>query len=143
MNRSLILFRILLVIIGSFIIYVGINVGFGGIPTLGFQVNSDFLTVTNEADFRIQDNHVRFLGGLFGTLGAFMVFAATHPTKYQQALRLTFVMMFIGGITRLAAPEPQVAISPAILTSFITEVVVMPIMFFWLPRLSDASDSTQ
>lgn len=134
MNQSGIL-RGILVIVGAFIVYVGINVGFGGILTLGWQVPSTFVSVTNPADFAIQDSHVRFLGGFFGAAGLFMLLAATNLRRYQAELRLVFVLMFIGGLARLSALQPATLLDSKIITSFAAEVILMPILFFWLPRV--------
>lgn len=136
------IFRVIVFIVGAFIIFVGINVGFGGIQTLGWQVPSDFVTVTNEMNYRIQDNHVRFLGGFFGTVGIFMIVALRDLHHYQTALRLIFVLMFIGGIIRLTAPQPTIVFDMGIITSFIAEVVLMPILFFWLPRIPSIEKSS-
>ena len=129
------LFKLILVVVGGFIIFAGINVGFGGIRSLGWQVPSDFLTVTNEANFTIQDNHVRFLGGAFGVVGIFLLLAVSDLNKYQTALRLVFVLMFVGGLSRLTSPQPNVVLDGSVITSFLAEIILAPILFFWLGRL--------
>jgi Domain of unknown function (DUF4345) len=142
LNQSGIL-RGILVIVGAFIVYVGINVGFGGIPTLGWQVPADFVSVANPAEFAVQDNHVRFLGGFFGAAGLFMLLAATNLRRYQAELRLVFVLMFIGGLARLSALQPAILLDSKIITSFAAEVILMPILFFWLPRALRSADPIQ
>lgn len=140
-NQSLI-FRGLLVILGAIMIFVGVNVGFGGIQTLGWQVPPDFISITNMANFQVQDNHVRFLGGFFAMTGAFMLLASTDLQKYQGELRMVFVVMFVAGLTRLSALQAEVILGSSVLVSFLAEVLLMPILFFWLPRiLSNTSDS--
>lgn len=133
-NQSTI-FRIILVIVGAFIVYVGINVGFGGIPTLGWQVSPDFVTVTNAADFAVQDSHVRFLGGLFGAVGLFFLLGATDIRRYHAELRLAFALIFVGGLTRFTAFQPDVIFGAKVVMSLAAELILMPILFFWLPRV--------
>jgi Domain of unknown function (DUF4345) len=141
--NQLMLVRVVLVIVGAFIVYVGINVGFGGIPTLGWQVPTDFVSVANPAEFAVQDSHVRFLGGFFGAAGLFMLLAATNLRRYPAELRLVFVLMFIGGLMRLTAFQPAVLFGPKVITSFAAEVILMPILFFWLPRALRSAAPTQ
>ncbi len=126
--------RVILVLIGSFIVFVGVNVAFGGIQTLGWQVAQGFVSVNNPPNFLIQDNHVRFLGGVFGAVGVMLLLGATHLQRYQAELRLVFVLIFVGGLARFTALQPSVILGPNVITSLITELVVMPILFFWLPR---------
>ena len=129
------IFKFILIIIGGFIIFAGINVGFGGIRSLGWQVPADFLTVTNEANFTIQDNHVRFLGGAFGAVGLFLFLAITDLAKYQTTLRFVFILMLIGGLSRLSSLQPSIVFNPAVVTSFFAEIALAPILYFWLGRI--------
>ena len=60
------LLRGVLAVVGAFIIFLGLNVGLGGVQTLGWQGGAaDFLTVTNAAVFDVRDSHVRFIGGIW------------------------------------------------------------------------------
>ncbi len=127
--------RVILVIVGAFIVFVGVNVAFGGIQTLGWQVAQGFVSVTNEPNFLIQDNHVRFLGGVFGAVGVMLLLGATNLGRYQAELRLVFVLIFVGGLARFSSMQPTVIFGAGVVTSLITELVVMPILFFWLPRV--------
>lgn len=129
------IFKAILVILGGFFIFVGINVGFGGIQTLGWQISPDFVTIVNNDNYQIQDSHIRFLGGLFGAVGIFMLIATTNLKQYQTALRLVLVVTFIGGLARLTASQPSVILDTKVITSFLGEVVLTPILFFWLPRI--------
>jgi hypothetical protein len=129
------LFRALVIIVGLAIVFVGINAGFGGIRTLGWQVSPDFFSVTNETNFSIQDSHARFLGGLFGTLGLFMVFATLRLQDFHRELRVVFVLTFFGGLARFTAPDLQVLLNSGVAVSLAIEIILMPILFFWLPRV--------
>ena len=127
--------RVILVVIGAFIVFVGVNVAFGGIQTLGWQVAQGFVSVVNEPNFLVQDNHVRYLGGVFGAVGVMLLLGATNLTRYQKELRLVFVLIFVGGLARFSSQQPAVIFGAGVITSLITELVVMPILFFWLPRV--------
>lgn len=128
-------FRVILIVVGAVIVLIGINVGGGGIQTVGLQGTRDFLEVTNDYRYQLQDNHVRFLGGLFGAMGIFLVFATTNLTRYQSRLQLVFIFIFIGGVARFTSLRPDIVFSPDIIASAITELVLMPILYVWLPRV--------
>src|SRR5262245_39118015 len=82
------LFRALLVVVGLLTVLIGVNVGFGGILTLGLQGQVNFLEVTNEHAYLIRDSHIRYFGGLYGGVGLFLILAATDPIRYRSALNL-------------------------------------------------------
>jgi hypothetical protein len=126
--------RVVLVIVGGFFVFVGLNIGFGGIQTLGLQGTTQFLTVTQEARYLVQDNHVRFLGGVFGALGLFLILGASNLKRYQAGLRLAFALTFIGGLARFTSQRPDVVFGPDVLMSVLGELVLMPILYVWLSR---------
>lgn len=128
-------YKAILVILGGFFVYVGINVGFGGIQTLGWQIPSDFVSIVNDADYHAQDSHVRFLGAFFGTSGLFMIIATSNLKRFETALRVIFVMTFVGGLARFTAMQVDVILDSRVITSFLGEVLLMPILFFWLSRV--------
>jgi hypothetical protein len=127
--------RVILVIVGAFIVFVGINTGFGGIQTLGWQIPPGFASITNEAVYLVQDNHTRFLAGLFGAVGLFMLLGATNLQRYQAELRLVFVIIFLGGLARFTSLQLNVIFGANVVISLVAEVILMPILFFWLPRV--------
>lgn len=129
-----IVFSVILVVVGLVTAVLAANVAFGGIRTLGWQGTADFLTVTDQAAFDIRDNHVRFFGGLFLVLGVFLVVAATNVQRFRGALLLAFALVFAGGLARFTQGQPEVTFGPAIITSAIVELVLMPALFVWLWR---------
>ena len=135
------LVKIILFVIGVATIIVGINVGFGGILTLGWQVSPDFVTVQDTANFDIQDNHVRYLGGFFMAAGAFFLLAITDLSKYKTTLRAIFAFYFIGGLMRLSAGSLGLVLSSSIITSFAIEIILMPILFVWLGYIAPNEQS--
>ena len=141
MTAANIAFRTILVIVGAVSVYVSINVAFGGLHTLGWQGSTEYFTVTDEATFALRDNHVRFYGGLFLALGAFLIVAATNPHRFRGALYLAFALVFVGGLARLTQLQPEVTFGPTNLLSAVVELALMPAMFVWLWRTPKVSPS--
>ncbi len=133
-SRYLVL-RTLLALIGIVIILLGLNVGLGGIKTLGWQVAPDFVQVADSSAFGMQDNHVRFLGGFW--LGAGLMFIAA--AKWLQTLRPVLFaligMITVGGLARIASMDAGILLTPDILQSVILELVGFPVLGLWLYRV--------
>lgn len=134
--------RIILILVGAFIVFVGINVGFGGILTLGWQGQTPFFAVTDVHGYLVQDSHMRFFGGMFGGMGLFLIVAATNLRKFHSALKVVFVVIFIGGLARFTMLRPDIVFGPAIVGSLGAELVLMPILYIWVARSGQASPST-
>lgn len=132
------LFRVILAIVGLLSVLIGINVGGGGILTLGLQGSVSFMQVTDQAAFLVRDSHIRYFGGLYLGVGLFLILAATNPARYQAPLRLVLVLIFLGGLARFTSPQPQVVFGPDIIGSLLAELVLMPLLFFWLPKVATA-----
>lgn len=126
--------RLILIVTGAFIIFLGMNVALGGIPTLGWQGQTRFFEVTNEHGYLIQDSHVRFLGGMFGALGVFLMLGATNLRQYAAGLQLAFMLVFVGGLARFTMPRPDVFFGADIVGSLAAELILMPLLFVWLRR---------
>lgn len=141
-NISALALRAILSVIGVLNIFLGINVGFGGIETLGWQVQAKFFEVTNEAVFLVRDSHIRFYGGLYVGIGLFLLLSVTDLRKYQSALNLVFALIFIGGLARFSMARPDVLFGPDILTSLVAELVLMPVLYVWLASVVKASTPT-
>jgi len=126
--------RVLLVLLGVVNVFIGINVGLGGIQTLGLQGQVKFLEITNEHMFLVQDSHIRFFGGLYFGVGLFLILAATNLRKFAPGLKLVFALIFIGGLARLSIMRPEIILGKEIIASLIAELVGMPLLFLWLSR---------
>jgi hypothetical protein len=126
--------RIVLLLAGVSIVFTGINVAFGGIRTLGWQGERAFFDVTNPTAFFAQDSHVRFLGGLWLGVGLFFILASTNLSKYRSALLVVLALIFLGGLARLTQMDLDTTLGPKIVGSFVAELVVIPILYFWLSR---------
>lgn len=127
--------RGVLVLLGIINVLIGVNVGFGGIRTLGMQGPTNFLEIIDQRIFLIQDSHVRYFGGLYIGIGLFLVFAGTRPHKYHNALNLVFFLIFMGGLARLTMNRPDILFGPELIGSFLAEILLMPILYFWLARV--------
>ncbi len=133
--------RVLLAIIGIVIIWLGLNISLGGIPTLGWQGPTDFFTVTDQTAFLIQDNHFRFVGGVWLGVGVFFAFGAIFLHRLSGILTAMVFLVFIGGLARLSASDPEVLLSAKILPSLIAELIVFPSIGLWIHRSVDGENT--
>ena len=128
-------FSIILIVLGALNIFVGINVGFGGIATLGLQGQTEFFEVTDETIFLMRDSHIRYFGGLYFGIGLFLILASTNLRKYHKALNLVFALIFIGGLARFTMMRFDIIFGPDIIGSLLVELVLMPVLYFWLLKI--------
>ena len=131
------LLRALLGLIGVVIVLLGVNVGFGGIATLGLQGPTDFISIEDADAFAVQDNHVRFLGGVWLGAGLLFIASAFYLTRLKGPLLALFAMIFIGGIARLSAADPALLMSANIAPSLLAELVLFPALAFWVHKAAD------
>lgn len=134
MEAPSIVLRIVLAAVGAVMIALGLNVGFGGILTLGWQGSTDFVSVTNAGAFAAQDNHVRFLGGFWLGAGLLTVAGAFFLDHLRPVLTGIAAMVFVGGLTRFSVADPALITSAAILPSLAAELVLFPALALWLWR---------
>ena len=126
--------RVLLGLIGLAIILLGLNVGLGGISTLGWQGPTDFISVTDSTAFGNQDNHVRFLGGFWLAAGLVMLTGAFALRRLRLLLMGITGMVFIGGLMRLSVLDPSVFFEGSIAPSLLTELVGFPLLGLWIAQ---------
>ena len=129
-------FRLAILAVGLVIVWTGLNVGLGGIVTLGLQGPTDFLAVTDPQAFAAQDSHVRFLGGLWLGVGLLFVAAAWRLRALRPAVQAALVLIVIGGLARFSALRPDVLFGPQIVGSFLAEVALMPLLLLWSTRVA-------
>jgi hypothetical protein len=141
-RANVITLQIVLVLAGAFTVYAGFNKAFGGMRTLGWQGESNYLEVTNEHAFLVQDNHVRFLAGVYSGLGLLFLLAATDPRRYRSALGVACVLIFLGGLARLSQMHVEITFGPDILGSMIAELVGMPLLYLWVSKTTTRADRT-
>ena len=131
--------RIALVLAGANTLFTGLNRAFGGIATLGWQGSTDFLSVISEHDYLIQDNHNRFLGGVWAAIGLMLIIAPLDLRRFQPVLNFIFALIFAGGLARFTAMRWDVVFGPDIIVSLAAELVGMPILFLWLSKTLKSS----
>jgi hypothetical protein len=133
------LLRAVLALFGAGIVFLGLNVGFGGIQTLGWQGGAgSFFTVTNAPVFAVRDSHVRFIGGVWLALGLLM-FAGSFAFQRLRAALIAFTfMIFVGGVARLSGGDPAILIGADVAPSFFFEVIAVPLLGFWFTRAERA-----
>lgn len=136
-------FGLVLVLVGLFVVFVGLNVGLGGILTLGWQGQVPFFTVTQPHIFLVQDSHTRFFGGMFGTAGVFLLLASGNVQRAAPVLYFIFAALFVGGLSRFSQLRADVVLGPDLLGSVLAELVLMPVLMWWLGRLTRHADFGQ
>jgi hypothetical protein len=123
---SLILLRVLLFLGGVFAVFSGMKSVFGGFQDAGG------LVLTHEQ--LVQNNHIRFLGGLWTGVGVLFLLAPFNLKYFQPMLYLAFALIFAGGIARLTVMRSDVLLDPVVLASLVAELALMPALAYWLAR---------
>jgi Domain of unknown function (DUF4345) len=133
-KKKLIGLRIVLGLVGLYIILSGINIAVGGMPTLGLGGQSNFFKVTDMPPYLIQDSHIRFVGGVWLGLGLLFLLSTTNPLKYKPYLLFGCVLIFIGGLSRLFQAHPEITFGKNIIGPFLAEIIGTPILFTWISK---------
>ncbi|MEM9277425.1 MAG: DUF4345 family protein [Pseudomonadota bacterium] len=133
--------KLVLFLTGMVIVVLGINVGFGGITTLGLQGGTDFYTVTDHDTFGIRDNHVRFAGGIILAIGITITGCAIYLENAFTPMMIITTAFVIGGLARLSALDTGILFSSDILPSLIIELFGFPLLAYWVWRESKKPQS--
>jgi hypothetical protein len=134
MTRPHYALRAVLALTGIAIVFLGLNIGLGGIQTLGWQGSGDFLTVADEAIYDVRDNHIRFIGGVWLAVGLVLLAGAVALTRLRVVLLAIVGMIFVGGLTRLSAGDMGLLASGAVAPSLILELIGFPLLGLWIAR---------
>ncbi|MEH6520019.1 DUF4345 family protein [Sulfitobacter sp.] len=131
------LLNMIVVIVGVAIIFLGLNVGLGGIKTLGWQTTRDFISITDATTFHAQDSHIRFIGGIWFCVGAVFVIGGLAMRKFRPTLITLSFMIAIAGLFRLSDMDSGVIFSAAIAPSLALELIGFPLLAWWLAMSSE------
>jgi hypothetical protein len=126
------LLNLVVVIVGAAIIFLGLNVGLGGIKTLGWQTTRDFVAITDAAIFNAQDSHIRFIGGLWFGVGATFLIGGIAMRTLRPTLIILSAMIAIAGLFRLSDIDSGVIFSAAMAPSIALELIGFPLLAWWL-----------
>lgn len=124
--------RITLSLAGAFIVFTGVNIGLGGMATLGLMGSRDFFAVTDGAAFHVQDSHVRFLGGLWLGVGLIFLASAMRLQALKPTLLVCCTLVFVGGLARFSAMQFDVLFGPRLIGSLAAELLGMPALYIWI-----------
>ncbi len=128
------LLNIVVALTGFAIIILGLNIGLGGILTLGWQGARDFVTITDAPSFWVQDSHVRFIGGLWFGVGVTFLTGGFWLSQLRPTLMILCTLIAAAGLFRLSALRSDIILSADIAPSMILELVGFPLLAIWLLR---------
>ncbi|MDH4442573.1 MAG: DUF4345 domain-containing protein [Rhizobium sp.] len=129
-----VILKAILALAGLGIVFLGLNIGFGGIQTLGLQGNGAFIEVTDPSLFSIRDSHVRFIGGVWLGVGLLFVAAAFRLHQLRGAVLAAIGMIFIGGLARFSAPSLVPLAGADLLPSLLAELLLFPLLGLWIVK---------
>jgi hypothetical protein len=124
--------RTVLFLTGCVIVWLGLNIGLGGIQTLGWQGPDRFFAVTDANIFAVRDNHIRFIAGVWLTVGLLMILGAMMLKQMRSVLMSLMAMVFVGGLMRLSSADVALLSSIEIAPSLIAELVLFPLLGLWV-----------
>lgn len=126
------LLNLVVVIVGAVIIFLGLNIGLGGIKTLGWQTTRDFVSIADAATFHAQDSHIRFIGGVWFCVGAAFLIGGFAMSRFRPTLIILSGMIAVAGLFRLSGLDSGVIFSAAIAPSMAFELIGFPLLAWWL-----------
>lgn len=126
--------RFALMAAGAIVVYLGLDLGLGGMRTLGWQGSSDFIAVTDPARFAVQDNHARFIGGVWLGVGLILFLGSFDIARFRTALIAMCALVFVGGLMRLVSGDISTILSMNILPSMLAELILFPALGYWLSK---------
>ncbi|GAA6180549.1 hypothetical protein NBRC116594_19870 [Shimia sp. NS0008-38b] len=139
MTKSALPLRLSLAVIGAIIVFLGLDVVLGGMRTMGWMGPTTFIDVADPSRFAIQDNHVRFLGGVWTGLGLVFVAASVAFHTLRITLLVLCATVVLGGLSRLTTPEFATLLNMSILPSLIAELVLFPLLALWIFKAGHAA----
>ena len=128
------LLRMVLALCGIGIVMLGLNVSLGGIVTMGWQGSTDFVAITDAAAFQVQDNHVRFIAGVWTGVGLLFLAGAAKLETMRPILLACIALIFAGALARIGSGDWNLLTSREILPSLLAEMIVFPVIGAWVVR---------
>lgn len=132
--KKILMLNSVVALTGAAIVFLGLNVGLGGIRTLGWQGPQDFVSVSDLAAFMTQDSHVRFIGGVWFSVGALFLAGAFALEKLRPTLIALCLVIAVAGLFRFSALDAGAILNVAIAPSMIFELLGFPMLAIWLAR---------
>jgi Domain of unknown function (DUF4345) len=86
------------------------------------------------------DSQNRFYGVAFGAYAVILWMAASDIRRFAPVLRILFAMMFLAGCARFLSLAAHGWPSSEVLFLWSTEIVLPPVLWFWVGRYEVASD---
>ncbi|MBL4726908.1 MAG: DUF4345 domain-containing protein [Rhizobiaceae bacterium] len=126
--------RTILVLVGAVIMLMGVNVGAGGMRTLGWQMSPDFIAIKDAIAFGIQDNHIRFIGGVWFGVGAAFFIGGIMLVRMRPTLVVLCSIIAVAGLFRLSAMDMDILLSADIAPSLGLELIAFPLLAYWLAK---------
>ena len=130
----------ILILVGTSIMALGLNIGLGGIPTLGWQTTEPFIAITNETIYHVQDSHIRFIGGVWFGVGAIFFLGAILQATLRPTLIILCAAIACAGLFRLSGLDGGAVFSSSILPSLVLEIIAFPLLAWWLTRSGKLAD---
>lgn len=132
--NSEILLKLILLVVGIAIMLLGLNIGLGGIHTLGWQMSGTFLQITNNHLFHAHDSHIRFVGGVWFGIGAVYLTGSIFLDRLRPTMIVLCAVIALAGLFRLSGLLHGAELNPGIWVSFGLEVAGFPCLGWWLGR---------
>ena len=129
--KNMLPLKMVLTVVGFAIALLGMNIGLGGIRTLGWQGARDFIAVTDDLAFVTRDSHIRFVGGIWFGVGALFLLGGFRLDRLRPTLILMCGIIALAGLFRLRGPD---VLSAAIAPSLALELLGAPALALWLAR---------
>ncbi len=126
--------RFLLALTGAGVLVIGANVGLGGIRTMGLQVDPGFVAEVDAEAFFDQDNHVRYLGGVFAAVGAALIAGAIAFRALRPGLVLLLAVAACGALFRFSQAGFDILARGSLLPSLAFELLIFPALAIWVAR---------
>jgi hypothetical protein len=129
MNMFILALRVLSV---AFISVAGLHLflGMGADAMLGVPVTA---AMASDPSF---DSQNRFYGITFSLLGVALLISTTDVRRYQPIIVATLGVLFAAGIARAISWLLHGAPSPALIGITAADLLLPPILYFWLKRCS-------